>query len=185
MCPPSTCGTRWVGAAAGCLPAPVALPSAASVPAALSATKPSLGRRLAAIAAVGTARRPSALALTPARLSTAQVDACADPAVVRAVASRREGTVCISGLTGEGLPELMERVSAKLQDSMVAVHVLVPYAQGGHKSRAAARHAAAAEGNGGGSRGRRAAPAPRRAACPSWAAPAAGDALRGGPLLAP
>ena len=59
-----------------------------------------------------------------------QVDACADPAVVRAVAARREQTVCISGLTGEGLPELLERVSAKLQDSMVAVHVLIPYAQG-------------------------------------------------------
>ncbi|KAL4435425.1 hypothetical protein ABPG77_006187 [Micractinium sp. CCAP 211/92] len=59
-----------------------------------------------------------------------KVDACADPSVVQAVASRREGTVCISGLTGEGLPELMERVSAKLQDSMVAVHVLIPFAQG-------------------------------------------------------
>jgi GTP-binding protein HflX len=58
------------------------------------------------------------------------VDACADPAVVRAVAARREQTVCISGLTGEGLPELLERVSAKLQDSMVAVHVLIPYSQG-------------------------------------------------------
>lgn len=58
------------------------------------------------------------------------MDACADPSVVQAVALRREGTVCISGLTGEGLPELMERVSAKLQDSMVAVHVLIPFAQG-------------------------------------------------------
>jgi GTP-binding protein HflX len=38
--------------------------------------------------------------------------------------------VCVSGLTGEGLSELMERVSAKLQDSMVAVHVLIPYSQG-------------------------------------------------------
>ncbi|KAL4857010.1 GTPase HflX [Chlorella vulgaris] len=59
-----------------------------------------------------------------------KVDACADPAVVRAVAERREQTVCVSGLTGEGLSELMERVSAKLQDSMVAVHVLIPYSQG-------------------------------------------------------
>ena len=46
---------------------------------------------------------------------TLQVDACADPAVIRAVAARREQTVCISGMTGEGLPELLERVSGKLQ----------------------------------------------------------------------
>ncbi|KAI7836581.1 hypothetical protein COHA_009542, partial [Chlorella ohadii] len=59
-----------------------------------------------------------------------KVDACADPAVIQAVAARREQTVCISGLTGEGLPELLERVSGKLQDSMVSVHVLVPYSQG-------------------------------------------------------
>lgn len=85
------------------------------------------------------ARHPSLCTRPDANVPAhAQVDACADPAVVQAVASRREGTVCISGLTGEGLPELMERVSAKLQDSMVAVHVLVPYAQGGHKSRAKA-----------------------------------------------
>ncbi|PSC70039.1 GTP-binding hflX [Micractinium conductrix] len=59
-----------------------------------------------------------------------KVDACADPDVVRAVAGRREATVCISGLTGEGLPDLLERISAKLADSMVGVHVLIPYAQG-------------------------------------------------------
>ncbi|PRW33541.1 GTP-binding hflX isoform A [Chlorella sorokiniana] len=59
-----------------------------------------------------------------------KVDACADPAVIRAVAARREQTVCISGLTGEGLEELLEKVSGKLQDSMVSVHVLVPYSQG-------------------------------------------------------
>lgn len=51
----------------------------------------------------------------PASLPRPQVDACADPAAVRAVAARREQTVCISGLTGEGLPELLERVSHKLQ----------------------------------------------------------------------
>lgn len=46
------------------------------------------------------------------------MDLCADPAVVRAVAARREGTVCISGLTGEGMDELLERVSHKLQVRM-------------------------------------------------------------------
>lgn len=35
--------------------------------------------------------------------------------MIQAVAARREQTVCISGLTGEGLPELLERVSGKLQ----------------------------------------------------------------------
>lgn len=35
--------------------------------------------------------------------------------MIRAVATRREQTVCISGLTGEGLSELLERVSGKLQ----------------------------------------------------------------------
>ena len=63
------------------------------------------------------------------------MDACADPEVVRAVAARREQTVCVSGLTGEGLGEMLERVSAKLQDSMVAVHVLIPYAQVGTGAR--------------------------------------------------
>lgn len=58
-----------------------------------------------------------------------QVDACEEPDVLRAVAARREQTVCVSGLTGEGLEELQERVSAKLRDAMVAVHVLIPYSQ--------------------------------------------------------
>lgn len=76
---------------------------------------------------------PSAASLCPDPRSPPhfrpQVDACADPDVVRAVAGRREATVCISGLTGEGLPDLLERISAKLADSMVGVHVLIPYAQ--------------------------------------------------------
>lgn len=50
--------------------------------------------------------------------------------MVQAVATRRANTVCISGLTGEGLPDLLDRVSNKLQDSMVAVHCLIPYSQG-------------------------------------------------------
>ena len=65
----------------------------------------------------------------PASPPLPQVDACADPEVVRAVAARRTGTVCVSALTGEGLAELLERVGSKLQDAMVSVHVLVPYAQ--------------------------------------------------------
>ena len=50
------------------------------------------------------------------------MDACADPAVICAVAARREQTVCISGLTGEGLPELLERVSGKLQVGISSNH---------------------------------------------------------------
>eukprot|EP00887_Chlorella_sp_A99_P002959 scaffold24.g2959.t1 len=58
-----------------------------------------------------------------------KVDACPDPAMVRAVAAGRDSTVCVSGLTGEGLEQLLEGISSKLQHSMVAVHVLVPYQQ--------------------------------------------------------
>lgn len=77
--------------------------------------------------------RPAQPCWTPPRgacLPQPQVDVCAEPDVVRAVAARREQTVCVSGLTGEGLPELVEAVSARMRDSMVAVHVLIPYSQG-------------------------------------------------------
>ena len=58
-----------------------------------------------------------------------KVDVCADPEMVQAVAQKRENTVCISAQTGQGLPELMNLVEHKVQQSMMPVNVLVPYAQ--------------------------------------------------------
>jgi GTP-binding protein HflX len=59
-----------------------------------------------------------------------KLDACADPEAVAAVASRREGTVVVSGLSGEGVENLLGAVSTRLQNSMQVVRVLIPYAQG-------------------------------------------------------
>jgi GTP-binding protein HflX len=59
-----------------------------------------------------------------------KLDACADPEAVAAVASRREGTVVVSGLSGEGVENLLGAVSTRLQNSMKSVRVLIPYAQG-------------------------------------------------------
>lgn len=59
-----------------------------------------------------------------------KLDACADPDAVAAVASRREGTVCVSGLSGDGIENLLGAVSTRLQNTMKSIRVLVPYAQG-------------------------------------------------------
>lgn len=59
-----------------------------------------------------------------------KLDACADPDAVAAVASRREGTVCVSGLSGNGVENLLGAVSTRLQNAMKSVRVLIPYAQG-------------------------------------------------------
>lgn len=58
-----------------------------------------------------------------------KVDVCADPEMVQTVASKRDNTVCISAQTGQGLPELMKLVQDKVEQSMMPVNVLVPYAQ--------------------------------------------------------
>lgn len=57
-----------------------------------------------------------------------QVDACTDPEAVKAVAARRKTTVCVSALTGEGIEDLLELISAQLTEAMVPVHVSIPYA---------------------------------------------------------
>ena len=50
---------------------------------------------------------------------------------VRAVAALRpDPTVCISGMTGEGLPELMALISSKLSAGMEEVEVLLPHTRG-------------------------------------------------------
>ncbi|KAG7671682.1 hypothetical protein Ndes2526B_g07430 [Nannochloris sp. 'desiccata'] len=59
-----------------------------------------------------------------------KLDACADPEAVAAVAARRDGTVCVSGLSGNGVENLLGAVSTRLQNTMKSVRVLIPYAQG-------------------------------------------------------
>lgn len=59
-----------------------------------------------------------------------KIDACADPEAVAAVAARREATVCVSGLSGAGVENLLSAVATRLQTSMVSVRVLIPYADG-------------------------------------------------------
>ncbi len=59
--------------------------------------------------------------------STLQVDNCKDPSFVSAVAAARPATVCCSGLTGQGVPELLQSISDALQAQMMAVEALVPY----------------------------------------------------------
>ena len=58
-----------------------------------------------------------------------KVDVCADSEMVQTVASKRDNTVCISAHTGEGLPDLMNLVQHKIEQSMMPINVLVPYAQ--------------------------------------------------------
>lgn len=58
-----------------------------------------------------------------------KVDVCGDPVMVQRVADKREGTVCISAQTGQGLPELLQLIESKIQESMLPVDVVVPYAQ--------------------------------------------------------
>eukprot|EP00897_Mesotaenium_endlicherianum_P002502 jgi/Mesen1/227/ME1141401C07594 len=59
-----------------------------------------------------------------------KVDKAADPDRLRQVAARRGGTVCISGLTGEGMPEFYSSVEKMIKDLMVSVKAVVPYAEG-------------------------------------------------------
>eukprot|EP00775_Hariotina_reticulata_P012176 gene12176-12313_t len=60
-----------------------------------------------------------------------QVDACPDPAAVKALAASRSDTVAISGATGEGMTELLEAIAAKLAEGMAEMQVLLPYSAGG------------------------------------------------------
>lgn len=58
-----------------------------------------------------------------------KVDVCTDPDMVQTVANKREETVCISAQTGQGLPELLQLIESKIQEGMLPVDVVVPYAQ--------------------------------------------------------
>ncbi|KAL6751593.1 GTP-binding family protein [Haematococcus lacustris] len=60
-----------------------------------------------------------------------KVDCCTDHEQVRKMAARRRDTVCLSGLTGEGVEELQDLIALKLADSMVQVEVELPWASAG------------------------------------------------------
>jgi GTP-binding protein HflX len=54
----------------------------------------------------------------------------ADPATVQALLGRHRGSVAVSALTGEGVPDLLAAVEAVLPRPNVPVHVLLPYDRG-------------------------------------------------------
>lgn len=59
-----------------------------------------------------------------------KVDQASDPKKIRLEADKREDTLCISALNGEGLDEFCEIVQEKLKDSMVWVEALIPFDKG-------------------------------------------------------
>jgi GTP-binding protein HflX len=61
-----------------------------------------------------------------------KVDLAADAAVLRRqAAASTQPTVCVSALTGEGLPELWERMKFAIeQQTLVSLEVLLPFAEG-------------------------------------------------------
>ena len=59
-----------------------------------------------------------------------KMDAAATPDILRQVAATRRDTFCISGLTGEGVGEVLEGIESLLQRMMIDMHVLVPYTEG-------------------------------------------------------
>lgn len=59
-----------------------------------------------------------------------KVDMAKNPRAVRRVAARRPGTVCLSALTGEGMPEFYDAVEQMVKDLLVRVDAVVPYTEG-------------------------------------------------------
>ncbi|XP_061356310.1 uncharacterized protein LOC133300743 [Gastrolobium bilobum] len=59
-----------------------------------------------------------------------KVDKASDPQKIRLEAEKRDDVVCISALSGDGLPEFCNAVQDKLRDSMVWVEALVPFENG-------------------------------------------------------
>ena len=58
-----------------------------------------------------------------------KLDACADPAGVRAVAMARPGTACVSSLTGEGMEDFLAMVEAAVADLLRPARALLPFHQ--------------------------------------------------------
>jgi GTP-binding protein HflX len=61
-----------------------------------------------------------------------KVDACWDPEMVKAVAEQRDNTVCVSAMTGDGIPDLLTTVGERLRDQLHSKvkELLVPYTHG-------------------------------------------------------
>lgn len=59
-----------------------------------------------------------------------KIDACANPEAVMNVASKRQGTVCISATENIGMGDLMDAIMEKLQKAMIPMSVRIPYSKG-------------------------------------------------------
>ncbi|KAL6995731.1 hypothetical protein U1Q18_005865 [Sarracenia purpurea var. burkii] len=59
-----------------------------------------------------------------------KVDNASDPLKIKLEAEKREDTVCISALSGDGLDDFCNAVQEKLKDSMVWVEALIPFNKG-------------------------------------------------------
>ncbi|KAI8015966.1 GTPase HflX [Camellia lanceoleosa] len=59
-----------------------------------------------------------------------KVDKAGDPLKIKFEAEKREDTVCISAINGDGLDEFCSAVQEKLKDSMVWVEALIPFNKG-------------------------------------------------------
>lgn len=59
-----------------------------------------------------------------------KVDKASDPLRTKFEAEKREDTICISALSGDGLDEFCNAVQDKLKDSMVWVEALIPFDKG-------------------------------------------------------
>ncbi|KAL7261871.1 hypothetical protein ACSBR1_000295 [Camellia fascicularis] len=59
-----------------------------------------------------------------------KVDKASDPLKIKLEAEKREDTVCISAINGDGLDEFCSAVQEKLKDSMVWVEALIPFNKG-------------------------------------------------------
>eukprot|EP00889_Picochlorum_renovo_P004887 jgi/Picre1/31917/NNA_007265.t1 len=59
-----------------------------------------------------------------------KIDACANPEAVMNVASRRQGTVCVSATENIGMGDLMDAIMEKLQKAMIPMSVRIPYSKG-------------------------------------------------------
>ncbi|XP_004499203.1 uncharacterized protein [Cicer arietinum] len=59
-----------------------------------------------------------------------KIDNASDPQKIRLEAEKRDDVVCISALSGDGLPEFCNAVQDQLKDSMVWVEALLPFENG-------------------------------------------------------
>jgi GTP-binding protein HflX len=60
-----------------------------------------------------------------------KIDSLNNPDHARNVLSEYPGAVAISALTGEGMPDLLEKVNNFLYENFVPLHVMLPYQEGG------------------------------------------------------